>query len=140
MEKTSIIIIGAGAVGCAAAERLSIDRKDIVVVERHDAFGRETSSRNSEVIHAGFYYPYGSLKASLCVEGSGLLRDFCRVNGVAYRQCGKLVVARSPDEDDRILKLLKQGIANGVRGLSLVNSGRLAELEPAVKGRIALLS
>jgi L-2-hydroxyglutarate oxidase LhgO len=140
MEKTGIVIIGAGAVGCAAAERLSIDNKDIVAVERHDAFGRETSSRNSEVIHAGFYYPYSSLKAVLCVEGSRLLYEFCAHHGVSLRRCGKLVVARTPDEDDRILRLLKQGAANGVEGLSLVDIGRLGELEPAVKGRIALLS
>jgi L-2-hydroxyglutarate oxidase LhgO len=140
MEKTGIIVIGAGAVGCAVAERLSAGNKEIIVIERHDAFGRETSSRNSEVIHAGFYYPYGSLKASLCVEGSRLLYEFCRENGVAYRQCGKLVVARTPDDDDRILKLLKQGVANGVSELSLVDAERMAELEPAVRGRIALLS
>ena len=140
MEKTGIVIIGAGAVGCAAAERLSIDNKDIVAVERHDSFGRETSSRNSEVIHAGFYYPSSSLKTSLCVEGSRLMYGFLAEHGIPHRACGKIVVARTPEEEKKVVNLYEQGRASGVPGLSLVDQKHLGGLEPAVRGRAGLLS
>jgi L-2-hydroxyglutarate oxidase LhgO len=140
MEKTGIVVIGAGAVGCAIAERLSIDNKDIVAVERSDSFGRETSSRNSEVIHAGFYYPASSLKASLCVEGNRLMQEFCRECGIPHRVCGKLVVARTQDEEKKIEDLFRQGRASGVPGLSLIDAKRMSGLEPAISGRSAILS
>lgn len=140
MEKTGTVIIGAGAVGCAAAERLSQVKKDIVVVERHDSFGRETSSRNSEVIHAGFYYPSASLKAGLCVEGNRLMYAFLRECGIPHRVCGKIVVALTPEEETKIHALFEQGKASGVPGLSLVDAKVLRKLEPAVTGRAGLLS
>jgi L-2-hydroxyglutarate oxidase LhgO len=140
MEKTGIVIIGAGAVGCAAAGRLSIDNKDIVVVERHDSFGRETSSRNSEVIHAGFYYPSLSLKTSLCVEGCRLMYEFCAKHGIPHHACGKIVVARTQEEEKKVAALFEQGRTSGVPGLSLIDNKRLAGLEPAVTGRAGLLS
>jgi L-2-hydroxyglutarate oxidase LhgO len=140
MEKTGVVIIGAGAVGCAAAERLSVVKKDIIVVERHDAFGRETSSRNSEVIHAGFYYPSSSLKASLCVEGNKLMYGFFGECGIPHRRCGKIVVAGTLEEEKKIAALFEQGRASGVPGLTLVNARRVSELEPAVTGRAGLLS
>ena len=140
MEKTGAVIIGAGAVGCAVAERLSVVKKEIIVVERHDAFGRETSSRNSEVIHAGFYYPSSSLKASLCVEGSRLMYEFCRECGIPHKACGKIVVAATPEEEKKIIALFEQGNASGVPGLSLVGAKRIRELEPAIRGRVGLVS
>jgi L-2-hydroxyglutarate oxidase LhgO len=140
MEKTGIVIIGAGAVGCAAAERLSVVNNNIVVVERHDSFGRETSSRNSEVVHAGFYYPSSSLKASLCVEGNKLMYEFCGECGIPHRACGKIVAAVSPEEEKKITALFEQGRASGVPGLSLIKAKRISELEPAVHGRAGLLS
>jgi L-2-hydroxyglutarate oxidase LhgO len=140
MEKTGVVIIGAGAVGCAAAERLSVVNNNIVVVERHDAFGRETSSRNSEVIHAGFYYPSSSLKASLCVEGNKLMYGFCGECGIPHKACGKIVVAATNEEEKKITALFEQGKASGVPGLSLVSAQRVSELEPAIRGSTGLLS
>jgi L-2-hydroxyglutarate oxidase LhgO len=140
MEKTDIVIIGAGVVGLAIAERLSLNKGDIVVIERHDSFGRETSSRNSEVIHAGFYYPPASLKTSLCVAGNRLMYEFCSECGVPYRRCGKLVVARTPEEEDKVANLFEQGTAGNVPGLTLIGAKRIEELEPAVQGRSGMLS
>lgn len=142
MEKTDVVIIGAGAVGLAIADRLSAEGAcgEIVVLERHDSFGRETSSRNSEVIHAGFYYPASSLKAALCVEGNRLMYEFCRDNGVPYRCCGKLVIARTPADEEKVLHLFEQGAANNVPGLALIDAERISRLEPAVQGRLGILS
>lgn len=140
MEKTDFVIIGAGAAGLAIAERLSRDKSEIVVLERHDSFGRETSSRNSEVIHAGFYYPPLSLKTSLCVAGSRLLYEFCGEYGIPHRACGKIVVARTSEEEKKVFNLFEQGTASGVPGLGLLDAKRISELEPAVKGRAGLLS
>ena len=114
MEKTDIVIIGAGVVGLAIAERLSLDKHAVVVVERHDSFGRETSSRNSEVIHAGFYYPPDSLKTSLCVAGNRLMYAFCSECGIPHRRCEKLVIARIPEEEKKVINLFEQGSAGGV--------------------------
>jgi L-2-hydroxyglutarate oxidase LhgO len=98
MEKTQITIIGAGVVGLAIAAELSQKYQDILVVEQHDAFGRETSSRNSEVIHAGIYYPQNSLKARLCIEGRKMLYAFCAQNQVPHKRIEKLIVAANPGE------------------------------------------
>ena len=110
------------------------------MVERHDSFGRETSSRNSEVIHAGFYYPAGSLKATLCVEGTRLLYEFCRTHAINFRQCGKLLIAKTASEETEIARLFKQGISNGVSGLSLLDRKGIAVLEPAIRGNFGLYS
>ncbi|MBN1127731.1 MAG: NAD(P)/FAD-dependent oxidoreductase [Chitinispirillaceae bacterium] len=140
MDNVETVIIGAGVVGLAIARALSCRGLEVVVVERHDAFGRETSSRNSEVIHAGFYYPPQSLKARLCVEGNRLLYDFCAANGVQHRKCGKLVVARNHDEENKIRRLFDQGMANGVSGLELCAPDRIQSLEPAISGTLGLWS
>ncbi|MCU0608928.1 MAG: NAD(P)/FAD-dependent oxidoreductase [Chitinispirillaceae bacterium] len=140
MEHTDIVIIGAGAVGLAIADRLASNTQSVVVLERNDSFGRETSSRNSEVIHAGFYYPEGSLKAQLCVQGNPLMYDFCGVNNVPHQRCGKLVVARNPDDEKEIQHLFDQGIKNGVPELALLDKKEMLALEPAILGRLALLS
>jgi L-2-hydroxyglutarate oxidase LhgO len=140
MEKTDVVIIGAGVVGLAIAERLSHTGRSIVVVEYNDSFGRETSSRNSEVIHAGFYYPPGSLKARLCVEGNRLLYDFCRKHGIPHRSLGKLLIARSRDEEEKVQKLFEQGIRNGLEGLALLDKQGIVALEPAVAGSAGMFS
>jgi L-2-hydroxyglutarate oxidase LhgO len=140
MEKTDFVIIGAGAAGLAIAERLSRDKSEIVVLERHDSFGRETSSRNSEVIHAGFYYPPMSLKTTLCVEGSRLLYEFCGEYGIPHRACGKIVVARTSEEEKKVFNLFEQGSASGVPGLGLLDAKRISELEPSVKGCAGMMS
>ena len=142
MEKTDVVIIGAGVVGLAIAERLSARGHygEIVVLERHDSFGRETSSRNSEVIHAGIYYPTSSRKAALCVQGNRLTYEFCRHNSIPHRCCGKLVIASTPADENMVLHLFKQGVANGVAGLALIDAARISRLEPAIQGRLGILS
>src|SRR5512137_1905189 len=95
---SEITIIGAGVVGLAIAEKVSEKYRDVFLIEKHLTFGQETSSRNSEVIHAGIYYTNGSLKARLCLEGKNLLYDYCKKNDVPFNNCGKLIVATSEQE------------------------------------------
>jgi L-2-hydroxyglutarate oxidase LhgO len=140
MEKTGITIIGAGVVGLAVACRLAEKHKNIVCVERHDGFGRETSSRNSEVIHAGFYYPQDSLKAKLCVSGNRMTYDLCVRNNIPCKKAGKIVVANTPAEIDKLHVLFEQGGKNGVEGLALLTKDEVGRLEPAVTALQGLLS
>ncbi len=141
-EQIDIVIVGAGVVGLAVAAELS-NRNDgamIALVEKHDSFGLETSSRNSEVIHAGIYYPAGSLKANLCVEGKELLYDFCRQYSIPHRQIGKLIVANSAEEKTSLESLHQQAIANGVLDLQELEQAEISQLEPQIKAMWALHS
>jgi L-2-hydroxyglutarate oxidase LhgO len=140
MDATTCVVIGAGAVGLAITTALSRRGIETVCVERHDAFGRETSSRNSEVIHAGFYYPTNSLKAKLCVKGNRLMYEFCARHNVPHRRCGKLVVARDATEEAKVNHLFEQGCANGVPELSLCGPQRIRALESSIGGTLALWS
>lgn len=140
MEQSHIVIIGAGVVGLAIAARLSADTSDIILLERHDGFGRETSSRNSEVIHGGFYYPADSLKARLCVRGNRMLYDLCAAHGIPHRRVGKIVIASSEEEIRKLHALLDQGKKNGVPGLDLLSQEQVARMEPAVRARLGLYS
>jgi L-2-hydroxyglutarate oxidase LhgO len=137
---SQITIIGAGVVGLAIAERLSSNFKDVFLVEKHKTFGQETSSRNSEVIHAGIYYPMGSLKAKLCVEGKNLLYDYCRKYEIPHRKCGKLIVATTEDEIPVLESIRKTAQNNGVDDLILMEKDKIGELEPAVFALKALYS
>ena len=105
MDEVKITIIGAGVVGLAIAAELSQEYDDIVVLEKHDKFGQETSSRNSEVIHSGIYYPLNSLKAKLCVEGAELLYRCCEQHSIPYSRLGKLIVATNDFELTELQKL-----------------------------------
>ena len=96
MERVDAVVIGAGVVGLAVARELALAGREVVILDAEDAIGTHTSSRNSEVIHAGIYYPKGSLKARACVEGRHLLYDYCASHGVPHRRCGKLIVATNP--------------------------------------------
>ena len=120
MEKVDTTIIGAGVIGLACAYHLADQGQDILVVERHKAFGQETSSRNSEVIHAGLYYPEGSLKAKTCVEGNSLLYELCDKYGIDHKRLGKLIVAVNEVESEQLESLLAQGTKNGVRDLKML--------------------
>ncbi|KAF1084731.1 L-2-hydroxyglutarate oxidase LhgO [Sporotomaculum syntrophicum] len=142
MHRVDIVIIGAGVVGLAVAAELSnsLTGQAIVVMERHHKFGMETSSRNSEVIHAGMYYPDGSLKARLCVEGNRLLYQFCKVWGVPHKRLGKLIIARTAEEVPVLESILNQGLANGVTDLELLEAGQVRQLEPHVAAVAAILS
>jgi L-2-hydroxyglutarate oxidase LhgO len=136
------VIIGGGVIGLAVSVDLSsINRgKTIVLLERHNKFGQETSSRNSEVIHSGIYYPTNSLKASLCVEGNKLLYEFCDKWNVPYERIGKLIIARTEEEIRAINSLMQKGLENGVLGLEFVTKARLNELEPNIKAEAGVLS
>jgi L-2-hydroxyglutarate oxidase LhgO len=134
------VVIGAGVAGLACAAELARCGREVLVLERHDGPGRETSSRNSGVIHAGFYYETGSLKARTCVEGRRLLYQRCARDGVPHRRTGKLVVATDDAEAEALAALLERGEANGVEGLSLVDDAEVRRLEPRLRARAALRS
>lgn len=142
MEKVEILIIGAGVVGLAVAAELSKQFKDssLVLLERHSDFGQETSSRNSEVIHAGIYYPAESLKAKLCVEGNRRLYQFCQDWEIPHNRIGKLIIARNEDETPFLESLLTQGEKNGVTDLELLDQDQITKLEPNIKAVAGILS
>jgi L-2-hydroxyglutarate oxidase LhgO len=140
MEKSTITIIGAGVVGLAVACRLCETYKNIILLEQHDSFGRETSSRNSEVIHAGFYYPQDSLKARLCVSGNRMLYELCAAHSIPHKKMGKIVVANSGLEIEKLHSLLAQGEKNGVPGCELLTKDLVKTLEPSVEAQLGLLS
>jgi len=135
-----ITIIGAGVVGLAIAEKVSEDFRDVFLIEKHPAFGQETSSRNSEVIHAGIYYPKGSLKSKLCLEGKKLLYDYCNKFEVPFKRCGKLIVATSPDEIPILDNIRNTAIGNGVDDLIMLDKNLIAEMEPSVYALQAIFS
>jgi L-2-hydroxyglutarate oxidase LhgO len=140
METVDVLVIGAGVIGLAIAERLSRSNNAVVVVEQHDGFGRETSSRNSEVIHCGMHYEEELLKTRLCVRGNPMLYELCERNGIPFRKTGKIVAATDKQEEGDLRELFERGERNGVRGLTLVSSRRITELEPNVRGVLGLLS
>jgi L-2-hydroxyglutarate oxidase LhgO len=135
-----VTIIGAGVVGLAIAEEVSKDYANVFLIEKHTTFGQETSSRNSEVIHAGIYYTRDSLKARLCVEGKNLLYDYCRKHEVPYNNCGKLIVATSDEEITVIEGIRKTAIKNGVDDLIVLEREQVAEMEPNIFALKALFS
>jgi L-2-hydroxyglutarate oxidase LhgO len=134
-----ITIIGAGVIGLAIAEKISRKYDNIFLIEKNQTFGQETSSRNSEVIHAGIYYPKGSLKSKLCVEGKDLLYDYCKKFDIPINKCGKLIVATSDEEIPVIEGIKKTAAGNGV-ALSIIEREQIAEMEPEVFALKALWS
>lgn len=140
MADIDAIVVGAGVVGLACARELALAGQSVLVLEADSAIGTGTSSRNSEVIHAGLYYPAGSLKAKLCVEGRNRLYDYCEQHGVLHRRCGKLVVATQADEIPRLEDLQQKGRANGCTDLQFISGDEARELEPALSCVAALLS
>ncbi len=139
-DKVDITVIGAGVVGLAIAAQVAESGRTVYVLEKNETFGRETSSRNSGVIHAGIYYPTGTLKARLCVEGNPMLYELCGRCGIPHRQSGKLIVATSDDEVAQLESLMAKGQGNGVEGLMMISRRQLKALEPNVEGVAALLS
>ena len=140
MEQVDTVVIGAGVVGLAVARALAMAGREVIVLEAENAIGTHTSSRNSEVIHAGIYYPKGSLKARLCVAGRQQLYAYCADHGVSHQRCGKLIVATSPAQIPQLEKILAQGRANGVTDLAPVDLARVRDMEPAVQCVAALHS
>jgi L-2-hydroxyglutarate oxidase LhgO len=140
MDKVKITIIGAGVVGLAIAAELSKKHEDIVLLEKETSFGQGTSSRNSEVIHAGIYYPKGSLKAKLCVDGNKLLYKYCQEHDIPHKRLGKIIVAINDGEVRQLDDLLKKGKENWARDLRFMMGPELAKFELGVKGVKALYS
>ncbi len=139
-DSVETIIIGAGVIGLAIARQASLQGQDVLVVERHPHFGEETSSRNSEVIHAGIYYPAGSLKAQLCVKGREQLYQYCAAHHVPHKRLGKLIVATNNDELGILQTINEKAAANGVDDLQFISAARAMEMEPALSCVGALLS
>ncbi|MEW5739595.1 MAG: NAD(P)/FAD-dependent oxidoreductase [Myxococcota bacterium] len=137
---SGVVVIGAGVTGLASALALAQRGHPVTVLDAADKAGQGISSRNSQVIHAGLYYPTGSLKARLCVEGRRRLLEFCTTHHVPHALVGKLVVATAPDEEPELHRLLTQGQANGVEGLELVSSDFVRQKEPQVRATAALWS
>ncbi len=133
-----VVVIGAGVVGLACAAALARAGRSVVVIERHDRVGEETTSRNSEVVHAGLYYPEGSLKAELCAKGREALYARCEARGIPHRRTGKLIVATEPAEIERLESIRERGRANGVPGLDLLDAAAVRAREPAVRSVAAL--
>jgi L-2-hydroxyglutarate oxidase LhgO len=133
-------VIGAGVVGLAVAARCSRSRKNVFVIERNDRFGQETSSRSSEVVHAGIYYPPRSLKARLCVEGRQRLYALCEAKRIPFRRCGKLIVATDKAEEEMLAAIDAKARANGVDDLRFLSGSQVARMEASVRAVSALFS
>jgi L-2-hydroxyglutarate oxidase LhgO len=134
-----VLIIGAGVIGLAIAERLSHKYENVLLVDKESSFGQHTSSRNSEVIHSGIYYPPDSLKAKMCVDGNALLYKFSEEHNIPYKRCGKLIVASSAEEERTLEKLQLNAQNNGVTDIRMIDSAEIKELEPTLKAQKALL-
>ena len=137
---TDVVIIGAGIVGLATGYATSRRGLETIIIEQEAGIGQGVSSRNSEVIHAGIYYPARSLKAKLCVAGKQMLYAFCDKHRVPYSRCGKLVVATTTEEEPRLDAILAQGLANGVDDLQRLSGDEVRSLEPHLKATAAILS
>jgi len=139
-DKVECVVVGAGVVGLAIARALALQGHEVIVLETEKTFGTQTSSRNSEVIHAGIYYPTGSLKAQTCVSGKVLLYDYCRQHKVDFQRLGKLIVAITSEQIELLRDYQAQGRINGIDDLELLSQEELHQLEPEVRGLAALWS
>jgi L-2-hydroxyglutarate oxidase LhgO len=140
MEKVESVVIGAGVVGLAVARALAMAGREVVVLEAEDAIGTHTSSRNSEVIHAGIYYPKGSLKAASCVSGKTLLYEYCRSHGVPHLRCGKLIVATDELQIQELQNIKAKAHANSVTDIDFIAKEIAQEWEPELHCVAALHS
>jgi L-2-hydroxyglutarate oxidase LhgO len=132
MERIDTVVVGAGVVGLAVARELALAGREVVILEAAEAIGTVTSARNSEVIHAGIYYPSGTLKASMCVEGKARLYRYCEERQVAHRRCGKLIVATQAAQRPQLQALQAQAAVNGVHDLTWLDGSEARAMEPAL--------
>jgi len=130
MESVDAVVVGAGVVGLAIARELAMAGREVIILDAEDAIGTHTSSRNSEVIHAGIYYPKGSLKARTCVEGKQLLYEYCATHGVPHRRCGKLIVATNEKQLGELDGIRSKARANGVTDVDWIAKDEVARIEP----------
>jgi L-2-hydroxyglutarate oxidase LhgO len=135
-----VLVVGAGVVGLAIARAAAMAGHEVIVAEAASGIGTGVSSRNSEVIHAGLYYPTGSKRAYHCVRGRRMLYDFCASHGVPHRKCGKLVVATNESETERLEAIIAQARINGVEGVEMIDGAAARRLEPALSCRRAMSS
>ena len=140
MDQVDCVVIGAGVVGLAVARALALRGREVMVLEAADAIGTGTSSRNSEVIHAGIYYPQGSLKARLCVVGKDMLYAYAQERGIAHQRCGKLIVATDETQIPQLHAIQAKAAANGVHDLQWLDANQAQALEPQLACVVALLS
>ena len=140
MDQVDCVVAGAGVVGLAVARALALAGREVLVLEAAEGIGTDTSSRNSEVIHAGIYYPKGSLMARTCVAGKRMLYAYCAERGVPFRDCGKLIVATDAEEAGRLESIRMRAAANGVDDLRPLTAAEARALEPALACTAALLS
>ena len=140
MDKVECVVIGAGVIGLAVARRLALAGREVVVLEAAEGIGTVTSSRNSEVIHAGIYYPAGSLMARMCVSGKRALYQYCGEHGIPHKNCGKLIVATTPSESEKLQLIRAHAEANGVLDMQTLSGEAARALEPALNCDAALLS
>jgi len=140
MDQVECVVVGAGLVGLAVARALALAGREVVILEAEEAIGTHTSSRNSEVIHAGIYYPKGSLKARACIEGRRRLYAYCEEHGVPHRRCGKLIVATSDSQKEELLAILRKAHANGVTDVVEIPAAEAMGVEPALRCVAALHS
>ncbi len=130
--KTDTVVIGSGIVGLACAREIAQKGDQVVVLEKHGRSGEETSSRNSGVIHSGIYYPTGSKKATLCVEGNRLLYEYVKNRNIAYRNTGKIIVASTVDEVEKLERLFRKGLDNNVKHLSILSKREVIKYQPEI--------
>ena len=140
MEQVDCVVIGAGVVGLAVAREMALQGRETILLERESAFGTVSSARNSEVIHAGIYYPKDSLKAKLCVEGNRLLYEYCRSHQVANRPYGKLIVAADKTQIDSLQAIFYKAQNNGVPEIKMISESEAKALEPNLQCSAAILS
>ena len=140
MDRVDTVVIGAGVVGLAVARALTLLGHEVVVLEREATFGSMTSARNSEVIHAGIYYPTGSLKARLCVEGRERMYAYCEERAIPHQRCGKLIVATNLAQQANLPGILRKASANGLHDLRLIDAAEMRAMEPALHGLAAVYS
>lgn len=140
MDRVDCVIVGAGVIGLAVARRLAQAGREVIVIEEAEAIGTVTSSRNSEVIHAGIYYKAGSLMARMCVSGKRALYRYCAEHGIPHKNCGKLIVATTAAETEKLQSIRAHAAANGVDDMQLLSGAAARELEPALNCDAALLS
>ena len=140
MEQVDCVVVGAGVVGLAVAREMALQGRETILLEREDAFGTVSSARNSEVIHAGIYYPKDSLKAKLCVEGNRLLYEYCRSHQVSTHAYGKLIVASDASQLDALQAILYKAQNNAVPNIKMISGAQAKALEPELHCEAAILS
>ena len=140
MDKVDIVVIGAGVVGLAIGAAIADKDKEMYILEKEEVYGQGTSSRNSEVIHAGIYYPTGTLKAELCVKANPMIYDICERHKVSYKKCGKLIVGNGEKEVAQLDGIIKHAKSIGARDLEMIDADQIKKLEPNVRADQAILS